>query len=102
VTIIMASLAGVPLTVGFVGKFFVFRAAMEAGMVVPVVIAAITAAAGFYYYFKILRAVWWNTPNHKEAIPLDRSSIFTFALTFLTIAILVFGVWPQPLMNLIK
>ena len=102
VTIIMASLAGVPLTVGFVGKFFVFRAAMEAGMVVPVVIAAITAAAGFYYYFKILRAVWWNTPNHKEAIPLDGSSIFTFALTFLTIAILVFGVWPQPLMNLIK
>jgi NADH-quinone oxidoreductase subunit N len=102
VTIIMASLAGVPLTVGFVGKFFVFRAAMEAGMVVPVVIAAITAAAGFYYYFKILRAVWWNTPNHKEAIPLDGSSLFTFALTFLTIAILVFGVWPQPLMNLIK
>ena len=102
VTIIMASLAGVPLTVGFVGKFFVFRAAMEADMVVPVVIAAITAAAGFYYYFKILRAVWWNTPNHKEAIPLDGSSIFTFALTFLTIAILVFGVWPQPLMNLIK
>ncbi len=102
VTIIMASLAGVPLTVGFVGKFFVFRAAMEAGMVVPVVIAAITAAAGFYYYFKILRAVWWNAPNHKEAIPLDGSSIFTFALTFLTIAILVFGMWPQPLMNLIK
>lgn len=102
VTVIMASLAGVPLTVGFVGKFFVFRAAMEAGMVVPVVIAAITAAAGFYYYFKILRAVWWNTPNHKEPLPLKGSSIFSFALTFLTIAILVFGLWPQPLMNLIK
>jgi NADH-quinone oxidoreductase subunit N len=102
ITILMASLAGVPLTVGFIGKFFVFRAAMEAGMVTSVVIAAITAAAGFYYYFKILRAIWWNAPNHSEPIPLKTSSIFNFALTLLTVAVLVFGVWPQPLMNLIK
>ena len=102
ITILMASLAGVPLTVGFIGKFFVFRAAMEAGMVTSVVIAAITAAAGFYYYFKILRAIWWNAPNHAEPIPLKTSSIFNFALTLLTVAVLVFGVWPQPIMNLIK
>lgn len=102
ITIIMASLAGVPLTVGFIGKFFVFRAAMEAGMVTSVVIAAVTAAAGFYYYFKILRAIWWNAPSHAEPIPLKTSSLFTFALAFLTVAVLVFGVWPQPLMNLMK
>lgn len=101
-TVIMASLAGVPLTVGFLGKFFVFQAAMASSLWIPVVIAAIAAAAGFYYYFKILRAVWWNAPNHKEPLPYDPSSIFSFALTVLTIAILVFGVWPQPLMNLLK
>jgi NADH-quinone oxidoreductase subunit N len=102
ITVIMASLAGVPLTVGFIGKFFVFRAAMEAGMVTSVVIAAITAAAGFYYYFKILRAVWWNAPNDKAPLDLKTSSIFTFSLGLLTLAILVFGMWPQPIMNLIK
>jgi NADH-quinone oxidoreductase subunit N len=102
ITVIMASLAGVPLTVGFIGKFFVFRAAMEAGMVTSVVIAAITAAAGFYYYFKILRAVWWNAPNDKDPLDLKTSSIFTFSLGLLTLAILVFGMWPQPIMNLIK
>lgn len=102
ITVIMASLAGVPLTVGFIGKFFVFRAAMEASLVASVVVAAITAAAGFYYYFKILRAIWWNSPNHQEPLALKTSPIFNFALAFLTVAILVFGVWPQPLMNLIK
>lgn len=101
-TIIMASLAGVPLTVGFVGKFFVFQAALASQMWVPAVIAAITAAAGFYYYFKILRAIWWNSPNHKEPIPFDPTSVFTFALTFLTAAILLFGVWPEPLMKLLN
>lgn len=102
ITVIMASLAGVPLTVGFIGKFFVFRAAMEAGMVVSVVIAAITAAAGFYYYFKILRAVWWNAPNDKAPLEIKSSSLFTLSLGLLTVAILVFGLWPQPIMNLIK
>jgi NADH-quinone oxidoreductase subunit N len=101
-TIIMASLAGVPLTVGFVGKFFVFQAALASHQWIPVIIAAIAASAGFYYYFKILRAIWWNTPNHKSPIPFDTSSIFSFALTFLTVAILVFGVWQQPLFNLLK
>ena len=101
-TIIMASLAGVPLTVGFVGKFFVFQAALASQMWVPVIIAAITAAAGFYYYFKILRAIWWNSPNHQEPIPVDSTSVFTIALTFLTVAILLFGVWPEPLMKLLN
>lgn len=101
-TVIMASLAGVPLTVGFLGKFFVFYAAMASKMWIPVIIAAIAAAAGFYYYFKVLRAIWWNAPNHKEPVPFDSTSIFSFALTILTVAILVFGVWQQPLMNLLK
>jgi NADH-quinone oxidoreductase subunit N len=98
----MASLAGVPLTVGFLGKFFVFQAAMASQMWIPVIIAAIAAAAGFYYYFKVLRAIWWNAPNQKEPVPFDSTSIFSFALTILTVAILVFGVWQQPLMNLLK
>lgn len=102
ITVIMASLAGVPLTVGFIGKFFVFRAAMEAGMTGSIVIAAITAAAGFYYYFKILRAVWWNAPNDKAPLALQTSSLFSISLGLLTVAILVFGIWPQPIMNLIK
>jgi NADH-quinone oxidoreductase subunit N len=102
ITVIMASLAGVPLTVGFLGKLFVFRAAVDAGMHTSVMIAAITAAAGFYYYFKILRAVWWNAPHERITLSLRGSSIFTFALALLTVAIVVFGFYPQPLLQLIR
>jgi NADH-quinone oxidoreductase subunit N len=65
-------------------------------------IAAITAAAGFYYYFKILRAVWWNAPHERITLSLRGSSIFTFALALLTVAIVVFGFYPQPLLQLIR
>jgi NADH-quinone oxidoreductase subunit N len=101
-TIVMASLAGVPLTVGFWGKFFVFQAAMASGMWFAVVIAALSAAAGFYYYFKILRAIWWNAPNHKDPVVYDASSLFSIGLTTLTAAILVLGILPSPIINLLK
>lgn len=101
-TIVMASLAGVPLTVGFWGKFLVFQSAMGAQMTVAVIVAALAATAGFYYYFKILRAIWWNDPMTKEPILLNPRSLFSSGLALLTIGIVVFGAYPQPIMNLLK
>ena len=51
--VLLASLAGVPLTAGFIGKFLVFAIAVKAGLWWGVAIAIIAAAAGFYYYFKV-------------------------------------------------
>ena len=62
-TVLLAALAGVPLTAGFIGKFFVFSLAVEAGLWWGVGIAFIAAAAGFYYYLSIVRAMWWTAPG---------------------------------------
>src|SRR5205814_2112097 len=58
----MASLAGVPFTAGFLGKFLVFDAAVSAQHFGLVVVAVITVGAGFYYYFKVVRAIYWDAP----------------------------------------
>jgi len=101
VTILLAALAGVPLTAGFVGKFFVFSLAVKAGLWVPVVIAFIGAAAGFYYYFKVIRAMWWSAPA-EGAQPLVLPTITKAALVVLTAAVIVIGILPQPVLSLLK
>lgn len=101
VTVLLAALAGVPLTAGFLGKFFVFSLAVEAHLWTPVIIAFIAAAAGFYYYFKVIRAMWWSSPA-EGVKPLVLPIITKTALIVLTTAVIVFGIWPQPILALLK
>ena len=101
--IAMLSLAGVPLTAGFFGKFFVFAAALEQGHTVLVAIGIVTVGAGFYYYLKVVRAMYWLEP-HKDTetqariiiAPLTRVTIGA-----LTALIFLLGVYPQPVLNML-
>ena len=100
-TVLLAALAGVPLTAGFIGKFLVFSLAQKAGLWWPIVIAFIGAAAGFYYYFKVIRAIWWSAPG-DDAKPLVLPSITKAAVGVLTIAVIVIGFWQEPIWVLLK
>ena len=102
-TVIMASMAGVPLTAGFVGKFKIFEAALtnlDKVSWLVIVIAFIGAAAGFYYYFKIIRAIYWNTNENESAISVPL--ITKVSVIVLTVALLVFGVFPKPIFDLMS
>ena len=99
-TVLLAALAGVPLTAGFLGKFLVFSLAVEAKLWWGVGIALIAAAAGFYYYFKVIRAMWWSDAADANAIVLP--CISKLCIAMLTIATLVLGFWPQPIWALLK
>lgn len=99
-TILLASLAGVPLTAGFIGKFFVFELAVDAGLWAGVGIAFIGAAAGFYYYLNIVRAMWWVPAGERSGITLPTTT--KACLGILTAATLVFGIWPQPVLWLLR
>lgn len=99
-TILMAALAGVPLTAGFIGKFFVFALAVDAGLWAGVIVAFIAAAAGFYYYLKVVRAMWWTAPG--DMAPIVLPVITKACLGCLTLATLVFGIWPAPIFSLLQ
>jgi NADH-quinone oxidoreductase subunit N len=96
----MLSLAGIPFTVGFIGKFLVFATAVQAGKYVLVGIGIVAVAAGFYYYLRIIAAMYWQEPNDDTPITLNPLSKFTIgALTF---AIFLFGIFPQPILNSLR
>ena len=99
-TVLLAALAGVPLTAGFIGKFLVFSLAVDAGLWWGVGIGFIAAAAGFYYYLNVVRAMWWSAPSDGNAIILP--PISKVCIGFLTIAVIVLGFLPQPIWALLK
>jgi NADH-quinone oxidoreductase subunit N len=96
----MASLAGIPFTAGFLGKFFIFDAAIRQHQTMLVVIAVITVACGFYYYLKVVRAMYWEEPTDSVAIPV--SSLSRVTMIALMALIIALGVYPQPILNALR
>ncbi len=97
----MISLAGMPFTVGFLGKFLIFEAAYQSGQYVLIGIGAITVACGFYYYLKVVMAMYWQ-PAPDDAAPITISSFSTALIFLFCAAIVVFGIFPQPILAALK
>lgn len=97
-TIAMLSLAGIPLTAGFIGKYVMFLNVMENYQIILVVIAILNALVGFYYYFRIIIAVYFKEGKEVE---LDTPMQYKVVLVLSTIVILVLGIYPTLILNLI-
>jgi len=98
--IAMASLAGIPFTAGFLGKFLIFDAAIRQHQTMLVVVGVITVACGFYYYLKVVRAMYWDESADTSAIPVSGLSRLT--MIALMAGIMVLGVYPQPILNALR
>ena len=97
----MLSLAGIPFTAGFLGKFFIFDAALRQHQTLLVVIGVITVGCGFYYYLKVVRAMFWLEPPNDS--PVIRISAFSrVAISLLIVGIFVLGIYPQPILNALR
>jgi NADH-quinone oxidoreductase subunit N len=95
--IAMASLAGVPFTIGFFGKFLIFMSAIAHHQTTLVVVGVITVACGFYYYLKVVVAMYWQPATTIERIPV--SGLSRAAMTAMMIAIIWLGVYPKPILK---
>ncbi|MES2447074.1 MAG: NADH-quinone oxidoreductase subunit N [Bacteroidota bacterium] len=97
-TVAMLSLAGIPLTAGFIGKYVMFLNVMENYQVALVTIAILNALIGFYYYFKVIIAVWFKEGHNVQ---LDVPLQYKIVLVVSVIVTLFLGVYPNLILNLI-
>jgi NADH-quinone oxidoreductase subunit N len=98
--IFMFSLTGIPPTAGFVGKFYVFLAAVNAGYSWLVVVAVVFSAISAYFYLRIVMFMYMKEPETE--VPLNTAPGISFVLAVTTIAVLVIGILPGRLLELAK
>jgi NADH-quinone oxidoreductase subunit N len=102
-TAMLLSLAGIPLTAGFVGKFYLVLAGVGSALWALVTILVITSTIGLYYYLRITVAMFAPQPDTKAAGPPPPLSLpGTLTLATLTLLLLWLGVVPAPVIDLIQ
>ncbi|GAC1305501.1 MAG: NADH-quinone oxidoreductase subunit N [Mucilaginibacter sp.] len=97
-TIAMLSLAGIPLTAGFIGKFFMFSAALRQYQVVLVILAVINAIISIFYYFRVIIAMYFRDADRDEVTVPD---YYKFVLGISALATIVIGLFPALLSGLL-
>ncbi|TQV71177.1 NADH-quinone oxidoreductase subunit N [Exilibacterium tricleocarpae] len=98
-TLALLSLAGIPLTVGFIGKFYLFSAGANAGLWTLLGVLIIGSGIGLYYYLRLITALF-KPYAHGTADTAAVSLVPGYlAMGLLSFFLLVFGVYPQPLIE---
>ncbi len=100
-TVALLSLAGMPLTMGFIGKFYLVTAGAGAGLWALVVVLVLTSAVSIYYYTRVIAAMWVREPDEKS-VRTAIGGASGVVLAALTAFLIVFGVYPSPLLHLIE
>ena len=91
--VFLLSLAGIPPLVGFFGKFYLFKLAIEQGYVTLTVLALLTSAVSAYYYLGVVSQMYFREPE-GEAIPMGAVSVFIVTLACVLVLVgTAFGPW---------
>jgi len=100
-SIFLLSLAGIPLTAGFAGKFFIFRAALESHFIWLTIIGVINSAISVYYYLRVIVVMYMKEPaDDWSPVAMTPSAISVIALS--VFGVLQFGIFPDLLINLAR
>ncbi len=97
-SIAMLSLAGIPLTAGFIGKFYMFSTAIGKGQIWITILAVINAIISIFYYFRVIISMYFRSAD-RATIVVPGNYAFVFAIA--AIATLIIGICPDLISRLI-
>ena len=95
----LLSLAGIPPTAGFIGKYYLFTAAVKAGYAWLAVLAVLASAVSLFYYFRIVAAMFFS---EADGAPFQSSYALTAVLTICAAGTLLIGVAPEPILSVLR
>jgi NADH-quinone oxidoreductase subunit N len=93
--IFMFSLAGIPPTAGFIAKFYIFMAAVQAGYIWLAVVGALLTAVSAFYYIRVIVVMYMQEPEAPQTLTFNKG--MTAALVFSLLFVVALGVYPEPL-----
>lgn len=97
--VFLFSLIGVPLTAGFFGKFYIFKAALDSGLVWLAVLGLLNSAVAAYYYLRILVAMYMREPAAGASGPEPLPAGARAALILPALGTVLLGVFPGPVLE---
>ncbi|OQW66399.1 MAG: NADH-quinone oxidoreductase subunit L [Nitrospira sp. ST-bin5] len=100
--VFMVSLAGIPPTAGFIGKFYVFMSAVQAGLTWLAVLALVFAAISAYFYLRLVMVMYMREPEAVTALSprFVSSPALSIVLACAIAGVVFFGFYPDPIVNL--
>ncbi len=97
-TLCLFSLIGMPPAVGFMAKFYIFRGAVENGLLWLVIVAVLNSVISAFYYLRVVKVIWVGEPASDDKVPSSVALRLTLAICCL--GVLVLGIVPGWVMNI--
>ena len=98
----LLSLAGIPLTVGFIGKFYIFLGGVEASLWVLLAVLVLGSGIGLYYYLRIIYRLFMPAEQEQPYRIAGAEAVSSYAvLAILVFLLLLFGIYPAPIMSIV-
>ena len=96
----MVSLTGIPPTIGFMSKIYLFGAAVSADMAWLAIVGMVNSVVSAYYYLRVVKVMFLQKPTDESSVTSDAAT--GVVLTATAAATFVFGVYPAPLIELAR
>ena len=98
--LILFSLAGIPPLAGFFAKFYIFKSVLEQSMYFLAIVGLLSTVVAAFYYLRIIKIMYFD--KQKEKYDTDHSLWLKFSLTFSTILILIYFIFPSQLIDVVS
>ena len=98
--VILFSLAGIPPLAGFFAKFYVFKAVIEQSMYFLAIVGLLSTVIAAFYYLKIIKVIYFD--EEKESYDKDHNIWLKMSLTFSTLLILLYFIFPSQLVEIVS
>ncbi|MDA0986839.1 MAG: NADH-quinone oxidoreductase subunit N [Bacteroidetes bacterium] len=99
-SVFMFSLIGIPPFAGFVGKYYLFAAAIQRDLTWLVILGVLTSIVSLYYYLRLIVYMYFRDPENQNNIIVTND--FKIAISFSTIVVILFGIYPSSLFSVIR